>query len=247
MNTQMTNGSNSGSKHAIVTGASSGMGLGISRALAEAGFAVMLVGRNEERVAQVVQSLKDQGHRVQGSAIDVKDAEAMAETYAAASDENGQLAVAVHAAGTLYPGSIAEGNPNEWADTIGTNLLGVMYGSQQALRRMGSGGCIINVSSVAGRQPSLIAPYCASKYGVTGFTECLRREAAPLGIRVTCFEPGLAWTDFNRNMPSEFQEARREDDALSIEDVAETVMAIVSLPAHVDVGELVVRHVSQTF
>jgi NADP-dependent 3-hydroxy acid dehydrogenase YdfG len=234
-------------RHAIVTGASSGMGLGIAQALAQAGYQVMLIGRTAERLAHVVETLRAAGHSVQSRAIDVKDATAMAEAYDAASDDDGRLSVAVHAAGVLYPRSIAESDVHDWEDTIGTNVLGVMFGSHCALKRMSHGDHIINISSVSGRQPSLIAAYCASKYAVTGFTECLRREASPLGIRVTCLEPGVAWTDFNRNMPGDFQQERRDADSLTIEDVAQVVMSLVSLPDHIDIGEVVVRHVAQVF
>ena len=72
--------------------------------------------------------------------------EAIAEAYAWASDANGEISLAVHAAGTVYPGSIAEGNVSDWQDTIGTNLLGVMYGSQQALKRMLSPAVLLLMS-----------------------------------------------------------------------------------------------------
>jgi NADP-dependent 3-hydroxy acid dehydrogenase YdfG len=221
------------------------MGLGIARALAHAGYDMMLIARTEERLSEVVERFRAKGFAAQSRAIDVKDPDAMAEAYEAAASASGHLAVAVHAAGTVYPGSIAESKASDLQDTIGTNVLGVMYGSQAALHHMKEGGYIINVSSTSGREPSKVAAYCASKYAVTGFTECLRREASPLGIRVTCLEPGLVWTDFNRNMPQEFQAARKETPSLTIEEVGSLVASLISLPDHLDVGELVVRPVSQ--
>lgn len=231
--------------HAVVTGGSSGMGLGIAEKLASEGMPTTLIGRTESRVAGEVERLTGLGYQVQGFAIDVRDAAAIARVYAQAAAPDGSLAVAVHAAGVVYAGSVSEADPAHLADTIDTNVLGVMYGSQQALRRMKEGGYIFNISSTSGREPSKVAAYCASKYAVTGFTECLRREVAPQRIRVTCLEPGLTYSDFNRNMPESFQTARKEVESMTRQDLGEVVWSMLMLPAHVNIGEAVFRPVSQ--
>lgn len=231
--------------HAVVTGASSGMGLGIAERLAAEGLPTTLVGRTESRVSQEVERLAGLGYQVQGFAIDVRDSEAVASVYAKAAGPDGALAVAVHAAGVVYPGSVRDADPVQLADTIDTNVLGVMYGSQQAVRRMREGGYIFNISSTSGREPSKVAAYCASKYAVTGFTECLRREVAPQRIRVTCLEPGLTFSDFNRNMPEDFQQMRREVESMTRQDLGDVVWAMLNLPDHIDIGEAVFRPVSQ--
>ena len=221
------------------------MGLGIAEMLAAEGAQVMLVGRSEAKVKAETERLAGLGYAIDGRALDVRDAAAMAEAYAAAASSDGRLDIAVQAAGVVYPGSIAEAEPTEWADVIGTNVLGVMYGSREALRRMSAGATIVNVSSTSGREPSKVAAYCASKYAVTGFTECLRREAAPLGVRVVCLEPGLVYSEFNRHMPEDFQQLRREVPSLTPAEVAEVVKRVITLPPHVDLGEIVLRPVSQ--
>ncbi|HEX3957816.1 MAG TPA: SDR family oxidoreductase [Trebonia sp.] len=232
-------------QHAVVTGASSGMGLGIAEMLASAGANVTLLGRSESKVKRETERLAGLGYAVQGRALDVRDAAAVAEAYAAAASTDGRLDIAVHAAGVVYPGSIAEADPEQWADVIGTNVLGVMYGSREALRRMQAGATIVNVSSTSGREPSKVAAYSASKHAVTGFTECLRREAAPLGVRVVCLEPGLVYSEFNRHMPEDFQQLRREVPSLTPGEVAEVLKRVITLPSHVDLGEIVLRPVSQ--
>lgn len=231
--------------HAVVTGASSGMGLGIAERLAAEGLPTTLIGRTEARVKSEVDRLSGLGYHVQGFTVDVRDADALAHAYAAAAADDGSLTVAVHAAGVVYAGSVREADPAELADTIDTNVLGVIYGSQQAVRRMGPGGYIFNISSTSGREPSKVAAYCASKYAVTGFTECLRREVAPQRIRVTCLEPGLTYSDFNRNMPEDFQQMRREVESMTQADLGDVVWSMLTLPPHVNIGEAVFRPVSQ--
>lgn len=221
------------------------MGLGVAEKLAAEGLPTTLIGRTESRIRPQVERLAGLGYQVQGFAVDVRDAAAVERAYQAAAATDGSLSVAVHAAGVVYAGSIREADPGQLADTIDTNVLGVMYGSQQAARRMSGGGYIFNVSSTSGREPSKVAAYCASKYAVTGFTECLRREVAPQRIRVTCLEPGLTYSDFNRHMPEDFQRMRREVESMTGQDIGEVVWSMMCLPLHVNIGEAVFRPVSQ--
>lgn len=232
-------------KTAVVTGASSGMGLATARALAGSGARVLMIGRSEA-TAKEAEELVAAGHTVESVRLDVADHAAMRAAYETATGWTGSLDIAVHAAGVVFPGSIADADPAQLKETIDANLLGVMYGSQLALQRMTAGGYIINVSSTSGRAPSKVAAYCASKFGVTGFTECLRIEAAPKEVRVTCLEPGQVWSNFNRAMPEEFQQMRREAFSLTSEEIADLILAMVGLPAHVNVGEMVVRPINQT-
>ncbi len=231
-------------KVAVVTGASSGMGRAIARALGHAGATVFLVGLSEE-TERLAERFEAKGLKGRGRRADVADYAALTAVYDEAAAVHGTIDFAIHAAGVVYPGSIAGADPDELKTTIDTNLLGVMYGSQLALNRMEDGGYIINISSVSGRAPSKVAAYCASKFGVTGFTECLRIEAAPRNIRVSCVEPGMVHSEFNRHMPEEFQQQRRESDSLDAEHIADIVLAMIGLPPNVTVGELVVRPTSQ--
>lgn len=229
---------------AIVTGASSGMGRATALALAGAGARVMVIGRSAAS-QEVANEIALAGGTAESAAIDVADYAAMSAAYRRATEWTGHLDIAVHAAGVVFPGSIAEADPAHMKETIDTNLVGVMFGSQLALQNMTEGGYIINISSTSGRAPSKVAAYCASKFGATGFTECLRIECAPLGIRVSCLEPGQVWSNFNRSMPEDFQRMRAEVPSLTAQEIGDVVLSMVALPAHVNIGEMVIRPVSQ--
>ena len=231
-------------KHAVVTGASSGQGLAIARRLARAGASTTMMGRSESAIAEAA-ALRDEGFDARGLQVDVSNYHQLAEAYEQAASDEGKIHIAVHAAGVVRPGSVSDFDPEAWRDIIETNVLGVIYGCREALRRMGRGGYIVNVSSISGREPSANAAYCGSKFAVTGYTESLRRLVADDGIRVACLEPGMVRTQFNRHYPTEFQEARDASPALDPDEIADIVFFMVNLPDHVDIGELVVRPVSQ--
>lgn len=228
----------------VVTGAGSGIGRAVAWALGHAGATVFLVGLSDA-VERLAEEFETAGLDGRARRLDVADHHALARAYEEAAAVHGSIDYAIHAAGVVYPGSIREADPEELKTTVDTNLLGVIHASQLALQRMTGGGYIINVSSVAGRAASAAATYGASKFGVTGFTENLRIEAAPLGIRVTCLEPGLVHSAFNRHRSETVQRQRREAVALEPEDVAEVILALISLPDTVNVGQLVVRPTSQ--
>ncbi len=159
----------------------------------------------------------------------------------------------VNNAGVMLLAPVEEADPNDWDAMIRVNLLGVMYASRAALPAMKAqgGGHIVNVSSVSGRFAGPTqGGYNASKWGVNGFSEALRREVHGDGIKVTLVEPGIVATELTDHIPHEATKTRYEGivgqmEPLRSEDVAESIRFVVSQPRRVSINEVLIRPLDQ--
>jgi ketoreductase len=184
---------------ALVTGATSGIGLAVAEQLAAAGHRVFLGARTAENVSATVKSLREQGFDVDGSAVDVRSPDGITAFVDAALDTWGRVDVLVNNAGRSGGGVTAEIADELWLDIIETNLNSVFRLTREVLTRGGmldrSFGRIVNIASTAGKQGVVYgAPYSASKHGVVGFTKALGNELAPTGITVNAVCPGYVET-----------------------------------------------------
>ncbi len=227
---------------AVVTGASSGIGAATARALAADGFHVVCAARRGDRVEALAEEIG-------GTAVvcDVTDADSVAAM--AASLET--VAVLVNNAGVAFDAvNVEQADPAAWARMFDVNVLGTLRVTQAllpALRAYGA-GLVVTMGSTAGRVPYETAGgYVAAKHGVHALAQTMRLEHVAEPLRFTVIMPGMVRTD-------EFSLVRFEGDAeraaaiyagvaepLTAEDVAETVRWVASLPAHVNIDELVVR------
>jgi NADP-dependent 3-hydroxy acid dehydrogenase YdfG len=230
---------------ALVTGASSGIGLAVSRALAQEGGKVIMAARRADRLATLA-------HEIGPSAfpliLDVRDATAVETLLQQLPPELCAIDTLINNAGHDVGGRrrFDAGSAETWTDIIDTNLQGVMRVTRAILPGMlarGSGD-IINLGSSSGvRAAAERAAYGASKAGVHMFSQNLRIELAGTGVRVTELLPGLTRT--------EFAEARLRGDAaaaqafyenagqaIDVESVAESVLFALRRPPHVTVAEL---------
>ncbi|MFF9587371.1 3-oxoacyl-ACP reductase FabG [Streptomyces achromogenes] len=184
---------------ALVTGATSGIGLAVARLLAEQGHRVFLGARDAENVAATVKELQTAGLEADGATLDVRsDADVRAFVQAAV-DRFGTVDVLVNNAGRSGGGVTADIADELWHDVIDTNLNSVFRLTREVLNTGGlrhkSWGRIINIASTAGKQGVVLgAPYSASKHGVVGFTKALGNELAPTGITVNAVCPGYVET-----------------------------------------------------
>jgi len=188
---------------ALVTGASSGLGVRFAEVLADAGAAVALVARRADRLTAVRDRIETGGGRAVAIAADVTDRAAMTRAFDAAEQAFGTVTVLVNNAGVVASGRAVELSEADWRRVIGTNLDAVFFWSQEASRRMlaaGRGGAVVNIASMLGISVTKgVAPYAVSKAGVIQLTKALAVELAPKGIRVNAIAPGWIVTDMNRD------------------------------------------------
>jgi len=181
-------------KKALVTGASSGIGLACSVALAEAGAEVTAAARSADKLAELVDTGRQQGLKITACTLDVSDLDAMMATL----DTLGQFDVLVNSAGMARHGPAAETDPADFEAVMAVNLRGAYFLSQQVANQMiaaGTGGSIINISSqmahVGGIERSV---YCASKSAVEGFTKAMAIEWGPHQVRINTICPTFVRT-----------------------------------------------------
>ncbi|WP_328445654.1 3-oxoacyl-ACP reductase FabG [Streptomyces sp. NBC_00386] len=187
------------SRVALVTGATSGIGLASARLLAEQGHRVFLFARDATAVTETVKSLQNDGLDVDGTTGDVRSQEQIAAVVRAAVTRYGPIDILVNNAGRSGGGVTADIADDLWDDVLATNLTSVFLVTREVLNSGGmrhkKRGRIINIASTAGKQGVVLgAPYSASKHGVVGFTKALGNELAPTGITVNAVCPGYVET-----------------------------------------------------
>jgi 3-oxoacyl-[acyl-carrier protein] reductase len=189
-------------KVALVTGASSGLGVRFAEVLAENGAAVVLVARRADRVAAVKGKIEKSGGKAIAVAADVCDRAAMAAAFDAAEKNFGTVTILVNNAGVVHSGRAVELSDEEWRRVISTNLDAVFFCAREAARRMlaaGKTGAIVNIASVLGFGVDKgVVAYATAKAGVIQLTKALALELAFKGIRVNAIAPGWIVTDMNR-------------------------------------------------
>ncbi|MDX6353604.1 MAG: ketoreductase [Streptomyces sp.] len=194
---------------ALVTGATRGIGLAVTEALAERGYPVFLCARDAVAVAETVKELQDRGYTIDGAACDVTDPEGVRRWVQAAVDRFGPVEVLVNNAGRSGGGVTADIADDLWFDVINTNLNSVFLVTKQVLTtgrmRERSRGRIVSIASTGGKQGVVFgAPYSASKHGVVGFTKALGLELARSGITVNAVCPGYVETPMAGNVRSHY-------------------------------------------
>jgi 3-hydroxy acid dehydrogenase / malonic semialdehyde reductase len=228
-------------KTAIVTGASSGIGAAIARALRAEGARVAGGARRVDRLETEIKL-----------ELDVTDPEGSERFVEQAVDELGGLDVLVNNAGLGLGRDPFDDSREEDEDTVlETNVHGVLRMTRLCLPHIRDGGHIVNMGSVAGRQPyENAAVYIASKFAVRGFTYALREDLLGRPIHLTTVDPGLVETNFSRvRFRGDEEKAAAvyaNVEALRPEDVADCVVFAVTRPPHVNVDELVVKALAQS-
>ena len=184
-------------KHALVTGASSGLGAHFAMILAEAGAAVTLAARRKEALADFAERIARLGGSAKVVTLDVTDAASLDALPAAMAD----IDILVNNAGIVRDGPALDQTEADWDAVIDTNLKGMFLVAQAAGRAMKArgGGSIINIASILGlRQAGAVLPYAVSKAGVVQMTKVMALELARHGIRVNALAPGYLDTELNR-------------------------------------------------
>jgi NADP-dependent 3-hydroxy acid dehydrogenase YdfG len=231
-----------------VTGASSGIGAAPALACARAGAAVALAARRADRIEALAQRIAGEGGRAIAVTADVGEEGEAGAFIERAHAELGRLDVLVNNAGVMLLGPIENAPTEEWRRMVHVNLFGVLYCTHAALPLMHAqeSGHIVNVSSVAGRVARAgSGVYNLTKWGVGAFSESLRQECVPIGVRVTLIEPGAVATELaGHNRPEVLDQIKQRFsgvERLTAEDIANAILYAIGQPPHVSVNELLIR------
>jgi NAD(P)-dependent dehydrogenase (short-subunit alcohol dehydrogenase family) len=221
---------------ALITGASRGIGLAIARRFAQQGCNLIITGRDEKSLQKVSRELLRFKIRVIAVGCDVRDPHAVDTLFRSIRREFPRLDILVNNAGIAHANLPIDRLPfGTWKDVFATNLDGTFLVTQAALAMMGKSAIIVNNLSIAAtRVFAGSAAYNASKHAARGFTNTLREELRPRGIRVVGLEAGATDTEIWKTLWP--QAPRRK--MMSPETVAEAVLAAVLLPPNATIETL---------
>lgn len=238
-------------ERALVTGASSGIGLATAEALAAQYINLILVARRKERLDELAAKLKSaHGVDVETLVADVRDKELPAKLSGLKSFS--KIDVLINNAGLARGLSkIQEGEMADWEEMIDTNVTALLRLTRAVLPNMlkNGKGHVVNIGSVSGRwvYPGGVV-YCATKFAVRALSEGLRMDLFGTPIRVTNIEPGMVETEFSevrlRN-PEKAKTVYKNASPMSAADIAECIAWSLSRPAHVNIQEMVVYPTAQ--
>ncbi|WP_245452871.1 SDR family NAD(P)-dependent oxidoreductase [Bradyrhizobium sp. C9] len=202
-------------KTAFVTGAASGIGLGIATALAQAGVKVMLCDIEDAALSAALEQLRRTNVDVDGVKADVSLKAELAAAAEATTARYGKVHILVNNAGVGGGGPYGTWTDASWNWTLGVNLMATIWGIEifgPLIEQHGEGGHIVSTASLAGLISGGSTAYNVSKYGVVALSEGLRPELAPRGIGVSVLCPGFIRTQIvnsGRNLPKRFEGAVR--------------------------------------
>ncbi|HYP04653.1 MAG TPA: SDR family oxidoreductase [Bryobacteraceae bacterium] len=225
-------------KIAVVTGATKGIGRSIAESLAREGASVAICGRSQTSAETVAKEIAAAtGGAVEGTALDVRDPIAVTKFFNFVDDKFGALDILVNNAGIGIFSPVADLTYEAWKETLDTNLSGVFYCCKEGIPRLQrrGGGSIINISSLAGRNPfNGGAAYNASKFGLNGFSEAMMLDHRNDKIRVTYVMPGSVDTGFSpRSAPANWK--------IAAQDVADVVIAVLRMPERTTISRVEMR------
>lgn len=244
-------------KTAVVTGASSGIGLAVALTLARAGAAVVIHARRKERLDKLAEQIEQSGGKVlvvAGNAGDRSDIDALLELALAWEDGGSKVDIVVVNAGRGLAGGVLTSDETQWQELYQTNVLGAAYLMRQAGQYMAQRkrGDIVVVSSVAGRNISPFSGfYGSSKFAVGAVAEALRQEICSKGVRVSTVLPGIVVSGFQQ-VAGYSQENFGKSIAhfgtlLEPQAIADGVAWLLALPSHINVSDITIRPTGQNY
>jgi len=225
-------------KVVLITGASSGIGLAMALAFSREGAKVVMSAKDREKLGEAAKEVKGEKLLVPA---DVTKAADMKKLFEKAVAQFGRIDIAIANAGYGVFGEVAEFDEKDWDGIMAVNLKGVFLCCREAMRVMKrqKSGYMITISSTSGKKGYAEGgAYCASKFGVRGFSQSLAEEAKKFNVRVSVICPGavdthffdkLGWGGKRRNM-------------LRPEDIAEVALFLATRPDNVWLPEIVVTH-----
>ncbi len=235
----------------LITGGGTGMGQGIAWALAAAGYRVVVAGRREDKLQETVQGASAGSVPILAYPVDVAERASVVKMVEWACQQLGQIDCLVHAAGVnIKNRSMLSMPPERWDEILAVNATGAyncMWAVLPGMRERRT-GLIVNITSIAGKRAADLGgiAYCASKFAATGLGTAVGLEEATRGIRVTNVYPGEVDTPLLEQRPQPVSDERRAS-MLKPADVAQMILALIQLPPHVHVPEMVIKPLVQAY
>lgn len=238
---------------ALITGATSGIGLAIAEQMAKNNWNLIITGRRDQRLWEIKSRLEeDFSIQVEPLCFDLSKRSLCENIFNEHSNLLSKISVLINNAGLargMEPMDVA--NINDWEEMIDTNIKGLLYLTRLSLPflKQNTPSHIVNIGSVAGRwsYPGG-GVYCSTKFAVRALTEGLRMDLNGSDIRVTNISPGLVETEFSQIRLQDAQKAKsvyKGLEALRPEDIAECVCWTLHRPKHVNIQEMVVYPTAQ--
>ncbi len=233
-------------KIVLVTGATSGIGEGCAKRFAQGGYDVIMTGRNGEKLEALKDELMKEGRRVLTLQFDVRDVEAARKAVESIPEDWRPIDVLINNAGlAIGMDKEQEGNIDEWAVMIDTNIKGLLTMTRLIVPDMvaRNDGHVINIGSIAGDAAYAGGNvYCATKAAVKALTDGLRIDVAESEVRVTNVKPGLVETNFSvirfRGDQQKADNVYKGVKPLTGDDIADVCFYVASAPKHVQIAEV---------
>ncbi len=239
-------------KTALITGATSGIGLATAKRLAHEGYQLILCGRRIERLEQLQNELSIQT-KVHTLCFDVREKSAIEKCMTSLPVEFSTIDVLINNAGNAHGlDPIENGSIVDWDAMIDINVKGLLYVSKAIIPKMvdQKSGHIINIGSTAAKE---VYPngnvYCASKHAVDALNHGMRIDLNQYGIRVGAIHPGMVETEFSevrfkgdKNRASNVYKGFKP---LEADDIADIIHFVISRPYHVNIADLMVMSTAQ--
>jgi NAD(P)-dependent dehydrogenase (short-subunit alcohol dehydrogenase family) len=229
-------------KKIVITGGTTGIGRATALLLSELGAHVLIVGLNEQHLKETLRGLYAVAKgEVYDVIADLSTKEGIEQVFRAVDNNFGTPDIVINNAALAF-GNVEEGSYDDWQRVINTNLLAYVACCAEAVKRMKNGGHIVNIGSMsADVREETGTVYVATKSGIQGFSEALRKEVNEQGIKVSLIEPGAVDTDMQ---PQSAEEKKQEVEALKMltaDDIAVSILYCISQPKRCDVVNIKIR------
>lgn len=230
----------------ILTGAGSGIGKGFARALAREGAILFLAGRNVANLEATAEEVCALGAIAHVVPTDVTKEDQVAALFQKALDITGKIDIVINNAGVFDGGPIDELSLETWNHVVGVNLTGPFLGTREAMRIMKQQrrGRIVNIGSISAQMPRLNSvPYTTTKHALVGLTKAAALEGRDYGVVVSCLHPGNVLTERRASSDAPAD----QEPMMTPDELAETLITMVTLPPHVNMLEAIVLPVEQKY
>ncbi len=241
---------------ALITGASSGIGEATARLLSQNAFDLILTGRRLDRLQALKEKLsRDSACRVEILCFDIRNKKETKAAVASLGNDWMDIDVLVNNAGLAVGfDPIHEGNEDDWDRMIDTNLKGLLNITRivSPIMVKRQSGHIINISSIAGKEAYASGNvYCATKHAVQSLTQGMRIDLVKYGIKVSSVAPGAVETEFSlvrfKGDEEKADNVYKGFTPLYAEDIAETILFMVSRPPHVNIDDVLIMPTAQAY